>query len=780
MFELRKQPLGIPVEGDGYRTHSSDPYLRRGGAGLTDDDPEQGRVDFFKLLSCIVHYRWLITSFLVASLVTGVMITLLQTPLYRSVAQIEILTPGAKVFQDLEIVSQSSDFRAFETARLKMLSRELARRVAFELNLVADEKFLAPTPTFSLMNLVYRATGASRQANLDDLNAIEREKLAVDILQDNLSVTLTRNTSVLEIAFSHASAPHAALVANQFTRSFIDQNVDKTSETSDLARQFIQKQVREARTKLQASEKALVSYARKHSIALTGDDASLIAENISRLNGALAQAIQDRLTAERYRDQVEDGNASTLPEVFESDSIQETKQKITELKASFQEKLATLKPGFPQMRRIKAQIEELNRQIQLEVDSIAQTILIRYEQAKEWEKGIKLELAELEVQQREFQDKNIQYTMLKGEVDSDRAQYDNLTRKLNEVGIGAELRNANVSIVDPAVEAVAPYSPNLLRNGLLSVALFAATVAFIIYLLELMNRSFSVPDQIESELKLPVLGTIPLVANAELMDAVSQNDSPISEAYRSLRTSIQFTGIEGTARTLLATSTEPEEGKTVTVYKLAQDFSALGRNVLAIDADMRRPSLHHLFETDNSVGLANLLSGVVPRNEVDTIFKATKDPNITFMPAGTIPPNPVDLLMSERMELILRMCVRQYDLVLIDSPPVLDLSDAPILSRLSDVTLLVVASKQPTRNAAKVALARLRRTGGNVVGAAFTKFTHDRFDYNYAYRYRRHGRYSASNHLEDHASPQQEEWARKGKLSAFADGLFDRFVRGSS
>ena len=775
MYEPNKRPYGIPLAAEVPALVRSAPPPYMGHPGHSTMEEQDGfAFDPLKLLWFIVHYRWMIVGFLVTGLVTGILGTYIQTPLYRSTVQIEVLTQGARAIQDLEVVTQSSDIRAFETARTKMESRDLARRVVFELNLTEDAEFLAPTPRFSLLNLIDRITGTKRRAALENMTPEEREQLAVAIVRDGLSAELLRNTSILAVTFTHASPKHTALVANQAAASFIDQTVDRTSETSDLARQFIEEQVAETKQKLQASEKALVDYAKEQGITLTGTDASLISENMAKLNAALAEAIQERLEAERYNQQVVDGKAANLPEVFKSDSIQETKAKISELRATYQEKLATLKPGFPEMQRIRAQISELQKQIDAEIASIATTINIRLDQAKEREAGLKRELAELELQQRDFQDKNIQYTILKREVDSSRVQYDALISKRNEIGIGSDLKSTNAAIIDPAVQPNGRFSPSLVKTVGLVLVLFAAMCGALIYLLELMNNTFAIPDQIESELKVPALGIIPEIKEEDLLESFKDNKSAISEAYRSLRTSLQFTGTEGAMRSILVTSSEPSEGKSSTVYKLAHDFAALGRSVLVIDADLRKPRQHRLFNTDNSIGLSNLLSNVVRNGSALNVFRKTPDPNVTLLPAGTIPPNPSDLLMSQRMALTLHFCTKKYDLVIIDSPPVMGLSDTPILSRQADATLLVVAAKQVSRKAAQSALARLRNSGGNVIGAVLTKFAVNNLDYNYAYRYMQYNYYGYDQHpseqLENHAkSSKGKPKGRLDILRTFAD-----------
>lgn len=743
---------------------------------------EEDSLDPLKLIWYVIHYRWLIATLLLSGLVIGILHTYLQTPFYRASTKVEIEAQGARVIRELEVVTQSSDLRAFETAREKMQSRDLARRVAFALNLPQDQRFLAPTPTFSLMNIVNRITGSQPSLELDRLTAEQREALAIAKVNNGLSVSLLRNTSILEVSYSHPDPDYAARVANQVVRSYIDQNVDQTSETSDLARQFIQEQVQETKQKLQLSEERLVDYAKSAGITLTGSDASLISENISELNNALSEAMQERLEANRYYAQVQDGNASALPDVFASKSIQNTKQKIIELRASYQEKLNTLKPEFPEMKRIQAQINELQREIDSEIGAIALSVKIKNDQAEEKVAALKRELASLEVAQSEFQDKNIQYTILKREVDSNRNQYETLISKLNEVGVGSELRTVNASIIDRAVPPGAPYAPDLKKSVAFSLALFAAVAAMVIYLLELMRNTFTVPDQIKDELNLPVLGILPHFADEEqLKKELDDSKSALSEAYRSLRTSLQFTGTGDSMKTLVVTSSQQAEGKSTTVYKLAHDFAALGRRVLVVDADLRKPRLHQLFRISNAAGLSNILSNVLRQGEVASILHKTANPLITVLPAGTIPPNPVELLMSRKMADALYHMANTYDIVLIDSPPVLGLADAPVLSRLADATLLVVAAKQVTRKSAKNAVARLRHAGGNVVGAALNKFLIDKFDHNYSYRFMQYNYYgydNASIEIEKHANTERgRKRSVTSRLARSGSDIADHFRR---
>jgi succinoglycan biosynthesis transport protein ExoP len=778
-----QMPMQIDAQGNQFPSH---PYAHSqlGYGDRFNPEDDNDSIDLLKILWFVVHYRWLIAACLVTGLVCGVFFTLIQTPKYRATAQMEIQTAGAKVIEDLEVVATSTDFRMFETTREKMRSRDLANRVAYELDLANKPDFLAPAPTFSLGNILRRITGSTPQLEFDDISPDQRAGIASSILRESLTVELKRNTSLLEVSFSHPLPQYAESVTNQFVRSYIDQNVDKRSETSGLAREFIEQQVVETKEKLQQSEKALVAYAQKEGITLTGNDTSLVSENINEINKAISDAVQERLDIARLVKQIEDGDSTTLPEVFKSESIQSNKQKIAELKATYQEKLSTLKPGFPEMVRLRAQFNELQNQVNLEIGAIARSTKVLYEQSVDKEAALKVELADLERRQSEFQQKNIQYTILKREVDSNRSQYESLIGKLNEVGVGSELRSSNASIIDLAVRPNNPYTPRLSINMAIAFAFFAMLAAGIILLLELMNNTFSTPDQIENDLKLSVLGIVPKVPEASVSDEFNNPQSGLSESYRTLRTSMQFTGTDAGLKTIVVTSPEPSEGKTTTSLAIAENFANLGKRVLLIDGDLRKPKLHRVLKTDNATGLSNLLTNVVLAGGVESVFQPTGNPNLTFMSSGTVPPNPADILMSPRMGVMLQLCKKRYDMIIIDSPPVIGLSDAPILARQADATLLVIATKQATRKSAANALKRLKAAGANVVGAAMTKFSIDNLDYNYAYRYMKSNYYaydgeqSGELRLQDkHGS--QDASGIKTKAGIGVAGFFNRFTNRS-
>jgi capsular exopolysaccharide synthesis family protein len=324
------------------------------------------------------------------------------------------------------------------------------------------------------------------------------------------------------------------------------------------------------------------------------------------------------------------------------------------------------------------------------------------------------------------------------------------------VDVGSELKNQSAAVADLAVLPRLPYSPRLTLNVAIGLLLSMTIGAAIIYILELLNNTFANPEQVEKELGLPILGILPAVDERDFAQAVSDPKSGLSESYRSLRTSLQFSGEQGAPRVLLVTSSEPSEGKSTTIRKLAEDFAGLGAKVLVVDADLRKPSIHRTFKVDNGVGLSNVLTSTINKEDLPKLIKQAK-PNISVITAGMIPPNPADLLSSSRMGLLMQKLAKTYDIVLVDSPPIIGLSDAPILSRLVEATLIVVSFNQVTRKAARAALKRIRAAGANVVGVAFTKFAVGKFDYNYSYKYLSYNYYNYGD-----ATPKIEDKAKGG------------------
>ncbi|MEL7201783.1 MAG: polysaccharide biosynthesis tyrosine autokinase [Pseudomonadota bacterium] len=722
------------------------PYQPQPSAYGRAFDPTVAEETSFNLLSLFnyaIRYRWLIALLFFIGFAVGVAMTWMQVPQYRTSTNLELLPKTAKIFQDLEITSNDSDRRAIQTAIARVKSRQLAQLVVFDLNLANNRNFVFPKPGFSFSNIFSRLLGTETQTELSDVSAQRREQIAISIVQNGTSASNLRGTSIVRITFKNPDPVIAQKVTNQLAKSFIAQRIDQNSETSVSARAFLNDQVKQSKERLQKSEEALVAYAKDQKLTVTGDnETSLISASIAAINTALSEAVREKLNLARSVEVIDAGRGRSLPVIVDSEGIGRLSERVAQLRSEYQRKSVTLKPGFPEMRQLQNQINAVQGQLQAAIATTLQSEKLKYEAAVNKEKDLRANLKELEARQAEFQDKRVQYGILKREVESNRKQYDTLTAKLNDVGVASELKNAEAVVIDPALRPTIPFEPSMRRNVMLSVLVFLLAAAGIIYLRELMNNTFTNPDQVEQDLGLPLLGIIPRFDEQEIREQLNLPTSPMSEAYRSLRTSLQFTGTGGTPRTLLVTSGQPAEGKSTTSFQIARNMAALGTKVLLIDADMRKPSAHRQAGIANVIGLSNVLANAVGNEDPNRIFNATDTPNLYLMTAGTIPPNPVDLLSSPNMAMLLSAATQRFDVVIIDAPPVVGLADAIIMHGLVEGTVFCVSCNQITRKASNTAVRRLRASGGNIVGAVFTKFKSRTAGYGDGYSYMNYNYYT--------------------------------------
>ena len=416
-------------------------------------------------------------------------------------------------------------------------------------------------------------------------------------------------------------------------------------------------------------------------------------------------------------------------------NIRPLQQQKAQLQGTYQQKLQTFKPDYPEMQQLKGQIDELDRQIAQETSGVRASVRAEYSAAATQERMLMGQIASLRTQALDVDGRSIQYNILKREVDTNRQLYDGLLQRYKEVGVAGDVRANNISIIDRAEVPRWRFKPNLTLNlaiGLLLGGMLGVLVAF---LLEFLDDTLKTPDDIEQKLRLAVLGIIPkLGPKQNLQEVAIDPRSAFSEAYRSVRTALQFSTDHGVPRTLLVTSAGPGEGKSTTALALARNFAQLGKRVLLIEADLRNPSLHRTLGLQGQgVGLSNLLAGAATL--ADSTLDAGDDGHLKVILAGPLPPNPAELLSGSKLVSALTIACERYDQIIIDGPPVLGLADAPILSNVVDGTLLVVNSSKTKIGAAQAALKRLLAARARVVGALLSKYDARTAGYGYGSGY---------------------------------------------
>lgn len=681
-----------------------------------------------------LKHRLLILAIFVASLVVGVIVTLLTTPLYTAATTVQIDREAARVLNvddasPRESMIQGEEF--FQTQYGLLRSRSLAERVIEDQGLATSNAFL------EAMDVTTPATGPG--------GAAKRRELVLRAVQENLGVSPVRGSRLVSVSFSSPDPQLSARVANAFAENFIQSNLDRRFESSSYARQFLEDLITQTKTKLEDSERQLVAYATQQQIINVndggtdpGENQSLASSNLVALNNALAEATAARVGAEEKWRQTSSAPLMTVPDVIQNPTIQRLMEERAKLDAQYQQKARIFGPEFPEMLQLKAQIDEMNRQINAVATTIRDSVRGQYTVAVNQERALQGRVNGLKVDVLDLRDRTIQYNILQREVDTSRTLYDGLLQRYKEVGVTGGVTTNNISIVDEAAAPSKPSSPKLLVNLAIAVLFGLGLGVLAAFILEALDESLASPDDVEAKLGLPVLGAVPLLPKgATPAQALADMRSAFSEAYYSLRTALQFSTPDGAPRSILVTSSRPAEGKSTTAYALAQNFARGGKRVLLIDGDLRNPSMHRLVGVDNDKGMSNLLSGSA---DLDAVVHKTGIDNMSFVSCGPLPPNPAELWGGDRIRTFLDDALTRFDHIIIDGPPILGFADAPILAATVGGTLFVLESKGTRRGQARGAMRRLKMGSARLLGVVLTKFdsratSYGGYDYSYDYNY---------------------------------------------
>ncbi|HEX2256884.1 MAG TPA: polysaccharide biosynthesis tyrosine autokinase, partial [Afifellaceae bacterium] len=541
------------------------------------------------------------------------------------------------------------------------------------------------------------------------------------------------SSRLVRIAYASPDPQAAQEIANAAAESFIHANLDRRYESSSYARDFLQQRLEELRLKLEESEEQLVRYAQNQQIVMVDERESLVRSNLAGVRSALAEAARDRLQAQQLWEQARSTDGLGLSQIMDRRTIEALRERRAALTAEYEEKLNTFKPAYPEMLRLKSQIDELDHQIAVEVALIKQSFKARYEAAAGQEASLNEQLESLKQQLLDFEERNIRYRIMKREVDTNRTLYEGLLQRYKEIGVAGGIGTNNISIVDRAQLPGAPFKPDLSKNLFLALGVGLFLGGFAAIGLEFFDDSLKLAEEVETALGIPVLGVIPLAQSVEASrEAADHPRSSLAEAFRSLRTALQFSTESGAPGSVVVTSSRPGEGKSTVALALARNFADIGLKVLLIDSDLRDPSLHRELGIDNEAGLTNYLAGTAMPPE---LFQATAMEGLTFLPTGPLPPNPAELLAGSKMPSLLQIAEERFDIVIVDAPPVMGLADAPLLASVAGSTLLVLSASETRKGAAREALKRLRLARAQVIGAALNKFDPRKVGFTYGYGY---------------------------------------------
>jgi polysaccharide biosynthesis transport protein len=593
----------------------------------------------------------------------------------------------------------------------------------------------------------------------------EVERLApyVGALSNNLKVEQIKDTRMLNITFSHTDPSIAASVANGVSRSFIQSNFEEKTEKFTSASQWLDASTRELKARFERAEQELANYSRVHNIFSLDGKETLTSDKLSRLHDQATRAETDRILKQSLSEEVKSGRVSQLPTAFVDPKINALQARLDELQATADKLDLRLGPDNPTVAEVRQQITTTKGQIESARKALEDKLKGEYAVALRDELSLKAALAQAKKEAVQQNQDAIQYNILKQEVDTAKSLYTDFLQKTHQAKAEVAQQHNNLLLIQPARIPKSPAGPGRSRTILFGFLLSLAGGLGLAYFLEYLDNSIKTVEDVGRYIQLPALGVIPTISrsfskrtsgNSQKQRLNTQNGlggngeellpvanrrlilnerSYAAEAYRVLRTSMLLSSPGRPPKSILITSGQAGEGKSTTVVNTAVSFAQLGAKVLIIDCDLRRPITHRLFGIDPEVGLSTYLCG---ESEVDSYIHKLQIPNLWLMPCGPIPPNPAELLSSDRMKNLLGILSKRYDHILLDSPPLMGMADALILSTLVDGVIMVVHGGKSTRAITRRARQELLSVGAKVFGVVLNNLDLNNEGYESYYHYR--------------------------------------------
>ncbi|HWY57442.1 MAG TPA: polysaccharide biosynthesis tyrosine autokinase [Terriglobales bacterium] len=735
-------------------------------------------------LRVLIKSKWIVIASV--ALVVGVVTisTLRTTPIYEAVGSIAInkMDPVTFNLKDSSSSVEYYDPADMDTEVRILKSDLLALQVIRQLNLDKQPEFGAKS----------KSASSSLELTTDAMQPDSAKTSAILAgFKGSLQVSLVPNTRIIEIRYRSPDKNLAARVVNALANTYVEQNFKTRFESTMQASDWLSKQLVDLQIKVETSQEKLVKYQKEHEILGIDEKQNITTAKLDELNRELTSAESARMEKESIYHLVQAGDSDSIAAAANVDGAAKGSSANSALLEKLREQQADLKiqvaqlstqfgPSYPRLAQLSSQLKEVDVQIQTEMRKVAARLRGDYLAAMQREAMLRSALEKQKQEANKLNESAIEYSLLKRDVDANRTLSEGLLERLKEAGVTAGLRSNNFRIVDVARVPTEPSGPNVLRNLAFALALGLSTGIGLAFLFESMDNTVRTPEQAQTISALPSLGMIPLgsrsmralggheklelASSREAVELVTKSRprSQMAESYRALRTSLLLTFAGGPPKVILITSALPEEGKTTTSVNSAIVLAQKGTRVLLIDADLRRPSIHKTLGMGPKLGLSNVLTGTATLQQA--IIPSTILPELFILPAGTPPPNPAELLASTKMKDVLEELRKDYDHVVIDSPPTLSVTDAVVISTSADAVVLVIRSGHTTKPALRRARDILLQVNARVCGVLVNAVNLNSPDYYYHYEYQ--GKYGHGYYQDDALSTAQEVVSEAGSSGA--------------
>ena len=696
--------------------------------------------DYWQVVS---KRRWLVlTLFLTTVLVTGILVTL-QTPVYVAETTVLIEPQAPRVLDIRDMAAEQpgpEEYDYYKTQYEILRSQTLASRVIREQDLGKKNVLLDEEKAPPWWDSLRASVGSPHKSPPIKTHPLEVPYQLLEAYLNRLEIHPIQGTRLTRIGFSSRDPELSARIANAHANAYIRQGVELRAQANEEARQFLETKLTELKERIEKSEAELNAYRRDQQIISPDDKENIVVGRLVDLNKLLTDAEAEKIALEAQAHLLHTGSYEYIPTIANNPLIQNLKEQTTRLKAEYAAIVAEFKPGFPRVDQLKAQLDESQRRLTQEIQKIGKSIETSYLTAEAKEKALRLKVDAQKNTALQLKDASVTYSILAREVDTNRQLYDSVLQRLKEMGMATQLRASNTTIVDPAIPPLRPAKPKKALTLLLGALVGLVGGIGLSFFFEYLDSTLK---NVERYLGLPTLALVPHFADAGsshssrvsgeartlpegggtsviIQQAAGPQSLPtlVLEAYRKLRTALLLSRPAGPPRTTLFTSGNSEEGKTATAVNTAISLAQMGARVLLIDADLRNPSCHLELHMENTRGLTEFLVG---QSDLAELIKPTHMTRLFFISSGSLPPSPADLLSSRKMQAALILLRSFYDYIVIDSPPVLPVSDAEILSPLVDGVVLIVDSQQTSYQIARDACRSLESAQAKILGVVLNK-----------------------------------------------------------
>ncbi len=738
------------------RDRSSQQYGIDAGDPVSAVDAQAALAEYWKIL---VRRRRVVATCLISVVAVASVLTLMATPEYRATTtlQIERHGPDILAFKDV-LNTDPSGYSDFYVTQYRLLESRAVLAIAAErIDLIHRPEFAAPnrSPLGRIKSRVRSIFTSGDRATPTDANRLDE---AVWFISQRLSIEPVRNSYLVRVSVSDRSPELTADLADAVAEAYQQFSLDARYSTTAQASEFLTKQVAQLQREIKDKQKELKEYSSEKGIlSVRADTQDIASQALAGLNQRYVDARGRMARAEAQFNAVANAAPDALPEVMNSPLISKLRQEHAVIERRYRQMTERFHTGWPALQQAGQEqgqsltrLEEETQNIAAQVRSVAEA---DFRRARDEVRSFEQQMAEQKQEVRRNNLDSLQYASLQEELKAMRLFRDELVNRQSQTEVSDRLRDtraSNIRLVDRAKVPEESVKPRKLLNLVLSTLVGLMLGLGAALLVDHLDNTVKNEQELKSLTGLPLLAQVPLwrplraVSAAEgrgsvdeSVDLVSHTDpqSAFAEAFRILRTSILLASPEHPPREIVVTSSEPGDGKSTVSVNLAVVLTQLGRRVLLVDADLRRPTIHEILNVHNDVGLSNYLTG---NASFDAAVREYDVPNLTLMTSGPIPPTPSELLGSSKLEELIGMTGEQgrFDHIVFDSPPVVAVSDSIILASRVDSTVLTVRSGQTSREVLAQCVKRLQQSRASVVGTVMNGVA-EQVDYYYSGRNRR-------------------------------------------